>query len=421
MTAHGGLPEILTAHGPRLGRAIGEALSGHPAYQPIRRAAGPMFGGRGETCARLLALVLAGEPLPDDDLARFRDLGALAARQAIPLPVLSEVWDLALAAAARSCWSVAPPSAFTEMAGLTARAARLAARAREACIQGYAEAPREGGASRPLRRLLAETLIDGAPADVIADAAGVRLAPAYLVLKCEAPSLTSAAHWQRVSERLDTWDGVLYSGDLGGLVVLFPAEDPLRAEDDAAAFTAELAACTRGPVHAATSLLGGLADIPAAREEASQVLTVVKAVPDAEDRPYRADEMLVELAILGQPDIRCRLAAVLSPLDAGTDLRRTLEVLLACNLDRERAARELWIHRRTLHYRLDRIRDLSGIDPSSARGIQLFRAALTSARLARLEREGGAGGGGDGAGPGAGEDAGDGGAGDASLPPPLSA
>ncbi|MCP9955131.1 helix-turn-helix domain-containing protein [Actinomadura madurae] len=132
------------------------------------------------------------------------------------------------------------------------------------------------------------------------------------------------------------------------------------------------------------------------------MLTIVKAIPDAEDRPYRADELLVELAILGQPGIRGRLAAVLSPLDAGTDLRRTLEVLLACNLDRERAARELWIHRRTLHYRLDRIRDLSGVDPSSARGIQLFRAALTSARLAGLERDGHR-------------------AQDASLPPPLSA
>jgi hypothetical protein len=289
------------------------------------------------------------------------------------------VWDLALAAAARTCWTIAPAGRFAEMAELTAHAARLAIGAREACIQGYAEAPREGSRSRPLRRLLAETLIDGAPAGIIAEAAGVRLAPAYLVLLCEAPAAASC--WERASERLDGWDGVLYSGDLSGLIALFPAADPLRAEDRAAEFTAALA----GPVHAAASLRRGLADIPDALAEASRVLTAVKAIPDAEDRPYRADEVLVELAILEQPAIRGRLAAVLQPLVAGTDLRRTLEVLLACNLDRERAARELWIHRRTLHYRLDRIRDLSGVDPSSARGIQLFRAALTSARLASLE------------------------------------
>ncbi|WP_396445817.1 PucR family transcriptional regulator [Actinomadura sp.] len=376
MTAPGGLSDILISNGPRVAAAIGEALHGHPAYLPIRRAAGPMFGNRGENCTRLIALVLTGEPLPDEDLGRFRDLGVLAARQAIPLPVLTEVWDLALAAAARTCWAIAPAGCFAELAELTAHAARLAIGAREACIQGYAEAPREGGRSRPLRRLLAETLIDGAPAGVIAEAAGVRLAPAYLVLLCEAPAAASC--WERASERLDAWDGVLYSGDLSGLIVLFPAADPLCAEALAAEFTASLP----GPVHAAAAYRRGLAGIPDALEEASRVLTVAKAIPDAEDRPYRADELLVELAILEQPAIRGRLAAVLKPLDAGTDLRRTLEVLLACNLDRERAARELWIHRRTLHYRLDRIRDLSGVDPSSARGIQLFRAALTSARLA---------------------------------------
>lgn len=143
MTDSGALPEILTAHCPRVAAAVREALHGHPAYQPIRRAAGPMFGGGRETCARLLGLVLAGGPLPEDDWGRFRDLGVLAARQAIPLPVLSEAWDLALAAAARTCWTIAPPGRFAEMAELTAHAARLAVGAREACIQGYAEAPRE--------------------------------------------------------------------------------------------------------------------------------------------------------------------------------------------------------------------------------------------------------------------------------------
>jgi sugar diacid utilization regulator len=108
---------------------------------------------------------------------------------------------------------------------------------------------------------------------------------------------------------------------------------------------------------------------------------LVKAIPDAECRPYQADMLLVELAIARQPDIRQRLAALLAPLDAGPDLHHTLEVLFACNLDRERTANELCIHRRTLRYRMDRIRDLSGIAPDSTHGIQLLRAALTAIRL----------------------------------------
>jgi hypothetical protein len=96
------------------------------------------------------------------------------------------------------------------------------------------------------------------------------------------------------------------------------------------------------------------------------------------------DGLLLELSIARQPDIRRRLAALLAPLDAGPDLRRTLDVLFACDLDRERTASELYIHRRTLRYRLDRIKSLSGIDPHSARGIQLLRAALTADRLPDL-------------------------------------
>jgi sugar diacid utilization regulator len=111
------------------------------------------------------------------------------------------------------------------------------------------------------------------------------------------------------------------------------------------------------------------------------MLPLVKAIPDAQVKPYRTDDLLVELALLHQPSIRRRLAGLIEPLDAGTGLRRTLEVVLACNLDRERAANELCIHRRTLYYRMDRIRKLSGIDPNTAHGIQLLRAALTCARM----------------------------------------
>ena len=100
--------------------------------------------------------------------------------------------------------------------------------------------------------------------------------------------------------------------------------------------------------------------------------------------PPLPDRRTPSRAIARQPDIKQRLAALLAPLDAGQDLHRTLEALFACNLDRERTASKLCIHRRTLRYRMDRIRDLSGIDPDSTHGIQLLRAALTATRLPTL-------------------------------------
>jgi sugar diacid utilization regulator len=104
-------------------------------------------------------------------------------------------------------------------------------------------------------------------------------------------------------------------------------------------------------------------------------------MPDARNRPYRIDELLIELAISRQPDIRERLADLLAPLRQGTDLRRTWEALFGCGLDRERMTRALSVHRRTLTYRIQRIHDLTGLDPTTAHGTQLPRGALTASRL----------------------------------------
>jgi sugar diacid utilization regulator len=110
-------------------------------------------------------------------------------------------------------------------------------------------------------------------------------------------------------------------------------------------------------------------------------MTIVIAMPDATVHPYEMDELLVELAVARQPALKSRLVDVLAPLQDGKDLLRTLEVLFDCGLDRERTTRMLHIHRRTLGYRLRRIRDLTGIQPNTAHGIQLLRSALVATRL----------------------------------------
>jgi PucR C-terminal helix-turn-helix domain len=104
-----------------------------------------------------------------------------------------------------------------------------------------------------------------------------------------------------------------------------------------------------------------------ARVNARQVAAVHRAIDEVPGSLYCGD--------------LSALAALLAPLDARPDLLRTLGVLLACDLDRERTASELGIHRRTLRYRLDRIKTLSGIAPDSLPGIQLLRAALTAQHL----------------------------------------
>jgi hypothetical protein len=338
---------------------------------------------------RVLRLAAAGEPFSDDDFQSYESMGALFARHAVPLGVLKGAFDVGKAAIMGESWRIAPAGLFAEVTRFTSSAGRMLEQAQQASVRAYLEASRTGSDTRPVRWALAEALIAGEPALAAAQAARERLAPSYLVLACStaSPAQADALRRPAVGQAIESVPGTLYCGDLSRLVVLLPVEASLRrAEAVAAELVARLRALTGQPVHAAQAYQPGLASIPASLDESCSALCLVMAIPDADCRLYRMDDLLVELAFSRQPDIRQRLAALLSPLAAGTDLRHTLEVLLACNLDRERAARELCIHRRTLRYRIDRIRDLSGIDPDSVPGLELLRAALTASRLPPLEQ-----------------------------------
>jgi DNA-binding PucR family transcriptional regulator len=61
----------------------------------------------------------------------------------------------------------------------------------------------------------------------------------------------------------------------------------------------------------------------------------------------------------------------------------TLETYLERDLDRRGTAAALHVHPNTLDYRLRKIVDLTGLDPSTVRGLQLLSAALTARRVRR--------------------------------------
>lgn len=55
-------------------------------------------------------------------------------------------------------------------------------------------------------------------------------------------------------------------------------------------------------------------------------------------------------------------ATVLADAAADTDLLKTIETFIACNLNVSVTAKELYLHRNSLQYRLDKFRDKTGID-----------------------------------------------------------
>lgn len=386
----GTLREVLKARFTEIADAVASAVDEQDTAVQQWRGAPPeqLRAERARLLAYVLDLSASGEEsFRAVDLQRGRARGALFADHQIPLSVMLASFDVGIAALTRQLWLIAPPEYFAEMTLLTGRISQMIEQGYQAAVSGYLEA-RAGAGGRAARRALAEALIRGEAA-AATQASGEPLAASYVVTACTVtdPATVSAEQVDQVEQYLEAIPGALYDGDLSALVILLPAGDsqPLP-EVTAASLHGQLGSVSGQLAYAVQARGSGLAGIPAAAEETRRALPLVKAIPDGGSRPYWTDMLLVEMAVSRQPDIRERLVTLLGPLGDGPDLYRTLDVLFACDLDRDRTAGELGIHRRTLHYRLDRIRQLSGIDPGSTLGIQLLRAALTASRLPPAEQ-----------------------------------
>ncbi|WP_025025959.1 CdaR family transcriptional regulator [Caldalkalibacillus mannanilyticus] len=91
------------------------------------------------------------------------------------------------------------------------------------------------------------------------------------------------------------------------------------------------------------------------------------------------EELLLDIVLeeVSQQTKEEFLGRVLSPIQQETDLIATLHVLLSTNHSLKKTAEELHIHINTLHYRLNQIKEMTGIDPKSTEGIVLFHVALS--------------------------------------------
>jgi DNA-binding PucR family transcriptional regulator len=102
-------------------------------------------------------------------------------------------------------------------------------------------------------------------------------------------------------------------------------------------------------------------------------------------RPVAARELLPERALLGDVSAIAALETeVMRPLgDAGPALTETLDAYLDSGGAIEACARRLFVHPNTVRYRLKRIADFTGRDPTTPRDAYVLRVASTVGRLTR--------------------------------------
>jgi DNA-binding PucR family transcriptional regulator len=147
-----------------------------------------------------------------------------------------------------------------------------------------------------------------------------------------------------------------------------------------------------------TELLGVFADGPvvigpfasslvAAHHSATEAIAGMNAVAgwSGAPRPVAARELLPERALMGDATAIAALEAeVMRPLaDAGPALTETLDAYLDSGGAIEACARTLFVHPNTVRYRLKRIGDFTGRDPTLPRDAYVLRVATTVSRLAR--------------------------------------
>jgi DNA-binding PucR family transcriptional regulator len=104
-------------------------------------------------------------------------------------------------------------------------------------------------------------------------------------------------------------------------------------------------------------------------------------------RPVLARELLPERALTGDSSAIAALHTdVMRPLaDAAPEFTNTLDAYLDCGGAIEACARKLFVHPNTVRYRLKRVADFTGRDPTQPRDAYVLRVAATVGRLANQE------------------------------------
>lgn len=123
----------------------------------------------------------------------------------------------------------------------------------------------------------------------------------------------------------------------------------------------------------------------AAYHSASEAISGMNAVAGwrGAPRPVHARELLPERALMGDSSAIAALHTdVMRPLaDAGPTLIETLDAYLDCGGAIEACARKLFVHPNTVRYRLKRITDFTGRDPTQPRDAYVLRVAATVGQL----------------------------------------
>lgn len=155
-------------------------------------------------------------------------------------------------------------------------------------------------------------------------------------------------------------------------VILVPESDGMR---HARSLLDDIEAAAGEPL-CVTTAEAGLDTLLDGYAEAATLLELALAAERA-PRLYRIDDLLLEYAAMRDPTVSARMMNIVRPLLGSDRLYETLKAFVQCGYNRGRTARELFVHRTTVDYRIKRIEAITGYNPAAGRGSEVLATAVT--------------------------------------------
>lgn len=358
--------------------AVSAYLREIPEYQDIPTIGGErdhqasMYGFAVFIRSRRLDLAPARLPLNDDDLSMISSVGRQRAELGLSVLSQQRVLGLHTHLTLQEIHQVAGPDDGDDLLRMLGWIGAQSVRARSAYLHGYTDGV---GRSRTLatrnellaRALLADEPVEPQPPDPLRPLVASRYAVS--VLRVPAPAVPEQDR-----------SAVVSALAVGSLVAWLSRDELVLLTPGTVDRTVAL-----HQVRSAVALLGRacqVASVEGVTGRLAESLTWAREasrVAPTEDRParlYVLADLFVELAVANTPEIDAWLRAFARRLSNGPDLVSTLHAYYRHDMNRAAASAALRIHPRTLDYRLQRARKVTGLEPGSTLGVRMLSTAV---------------------------------------------
>ncbi|MFI1916138.1 PucR family transcriptional regulator [Nocardia sp. NPDC020380] len=247
---------------------------------------------------------------------------------------------------------------------------------------------------REARRTLCAALLRGAPVEELAARGDIAVEERYDVLSFHlrpgplvmlADTMVTRRRIRQFQQALDALIGQTALNTFDGAhgIALVPSRSRPAAEVGQGPFerlAAGLAEQFGAEVFIAEAHDVERAELPGAARQTTDLAELARLL-GGPTGVYRLDDLLLEYQLTRPGPARDRLAERIAPILRHPHLFEALDAHIRHGSDRKAAAAVVHVHPNTFSYRLRRVAELTGLDPSDPNDSRLLAAALTIHRL----------------------------------------